>query len=73
MNNIDYVSDEQGKTPAEIIDERELRKRLPISRRTIYNLRVAGKIPSIKLGHRTLYDWQSVRNALLRLQKGGNP
>ena len=53
------------------IDETEVLRRLPISRRTLFALRKAGKIPYVKLARRVVYHWGSVQEALLRLQRGG--
>jgi hypothetical protein len=44
--------------------------RLPISRRTLWELRKKGVIPWISLGGRVLFDWESVRAALIRQQRG---
>ncbi len=60
-----------AETP-DFIDEKELLKRLPVSRRTIYSWRTSGKIPSVRLGgRRILFHWKSVESALLRQQQGG--
>ena len=54
------------------IDEKELLKRLPVSRRTLFSWRTTGKIPSVRLGgRRVLFHWPSIEAALLRKQKGG--
>ena len=53
------------------IDEMECLRRVHVSRRTWYGWRIAGKIPTVKLGRRSLYHWPSVEAALLRLQRGG--
>jgi predicted site-specific integrase-resolvase len=54
------------------IDEAELLRRVPVSRRTLYQYRVAGKIPFIRVGgRRVLFHWPSVEAALLRQQQGG--
>jgi predicted site-specific integrase-resolvase len=54
------------------IDERELLKRLPVSRRTLFSWRTSGKIPFVHLGgRRILFHWASVEKALLRQQRGG--
>jgi hypothetical protein len=53
------------------ISERELLRRLPVSRRTIHNWRRAGKIPSILIGRRVLFCWENVADALRRLERGG--
>jgi len=47
----------------------QLLERLPISRRTLANHRRKGLIPWINLGGRVLFDWESVRAALLRQQR----
>jgi hypothetical protein len=55
---------------ADIIDEREILRRVPISRRTLGKWRIEGKIPFLNLGgRRILYHWPSVLAALLRNQK----
>lgn len=53
------------------ISEAECLHRVPVSRRTWFSWRLAGKIPTVKLGRRCLYHWPSVEAALLRLQRGG--
>jgi hypothetical protein len=53
------------------LDEKQILARLPVSRRTLFNWRASGKIPSIKIGRRCLYHGPSVDAALLRLQRGG--
>jgi len=53
------------------ITEMQLLKKLSVSRRTVFSWRMAGKIPTVKLGRRTLYHWPSVESALLRCQRGG--
>ena len=52
------------------IDERELLKRIPVSRRTAYSWVQSGKLPCVKIGRRKLFHWKSCEEALLRLQKG---
>jgi predicted site-specific integrase-resolvase len=49
-----------------------LLKRVPISRGTLRNWMSNGSIPFIRAkGRRLLFDWPSVREALLRMQRGG--
>lgn len=61
------VRDELG-----FIDEKQLLARVPVSRRTLFNWRRAGKIPCVRLdGRRILFHWPSVEAALLRHQRGG--
>ena len=61
-----------AKTTPDFINERELLKRLPVSRRTLFSWRTTGKIPSVRLGgRRVLFHWPSIEAALLRNQKGG--
>ncbi|MGH7950852.1 MAG: helix-turn-helix transcriptional regulator [Limisphaerales bacterium] len=60
-----------SQSPAEIcfIDEKQLLARLPVSRRTLFNWRVSGKIPCVRLGgRRILFHWPSVEATLLRSQ-----
>jgi hypothetical protein len=58
-------------TPEVFIDEAECLRRVPVSRRTWFSWRTAGKIPTVKLGRRCLYHWPSVEAALLGQQRGG--
>jgi hypothetical protein len=59
-------------TDSGFIDERELLKRLPVSRRTLFTWRASGKLPFVNVGgRRNLYHWPSVKDALLRMQQGG--
>lgn len=51
------------------LDEPEILHRVPISRRTLGDWKSKGVIPFIRIGRRCLYDWESVRSALLRKQK----
>jgi len=53
-----------------ILAEKQILARIPVSRRTLFNWRASGKIPSIKIGRRNLYHWPSVEAALLRQQRG---
>jgi len=52
------------------INEREILRRIPISRRTCWAYRKSGKLPHIVCGGRILYHWPSVEAQLLRFQKG---
>ena len=48
------------------------RQRLPVSLHTLFSLRMAGEILSVRLGgRRILFHWPSVVAALLRHQRGG--
>jgi predicted DNA-binding transcriptional regulator AlpA len=53
------------------LDEKQILTLIPISRRTLFNWRESGKIPHVKIGRRNLFHWPAVREALLRLQRGG--
>ena len=54
------------------IDEKELLRRIPVSRRTLFAWRRAGKLSSIQVsGRRLLFHWPTVRSALIRQQRGG--
>jgi hypothetical protein len=63
-----FESDKELKT---FLDEKEILARIPISRRTLFNWRAAGKIPTVSIGRRNLFHWPSVEQALLRRQRGG--
>jgi len=68
------IAPSQNTQPVEagFINEKELLKRLPISRRTLFSWRKTGKIPSVRLGgRRVLFHWTSIEAALLRRQTGG--
>jgi len=54
---------------ADFIDEKELLRRLPVSRRTAFNWCRSGKLPMLKIGRRKLFHWKSVESALLRQQR----
>ena len=61
-----------GQEAATIVDEKQLRKLIPLSRRTLFNLRRSGKLPFINAGgRRNLYHVPSVTAAFLRMQKNG--
>jgi predicted site-specific integrase-resolvase len=58
---------------ADSIDEKQLLEQLPVSRRTLFSWRKAGKIPHVRLGgRRIIFHWPSVEATLLRNQRGGN-
>ena len=67
-----FIFNSSGAQPtAEVgfIDEKQLLTKLPISRRTLFNWRMTGKIPCVRLGgRRILFHWPSVEAALLRYQ-----
>lgn len=53
----------------DFIDQKELMKRIPVSRRTLQTWRMEGRIPSVKAGtRRVLYHWPSVYTVLVRKQ-----
>ena len=62
---------ESDKELAVFIDQKELLRRLGISRKTAWNWERAGTLPVIKINHTKRYHWDSVLSAMLRLQKGG--
>jgi hypothetical protein len=75
---ISAVADETrpAVTPADgdrgFLTTRELQKTvLPLSRRSIFDYRRRGIIPSIQIGSKVLYHKNSVIAALLRRQRGG--
>jgi hypothetical protein len=63
-----------GQPPSEtvgIVDEAQILKEIPVCRRTLKSWRDSGKIPFLKIGKRVLYHRPTVREALMRLQRGG--
>lgn len=68
MRNNIQIAEPPAATPSpgEIIDEKELLRRLPISRRTLFNMRERGRIPFVKLPRRVLFCWSDVVEALRR-------
>jgi hypothetical protein len=56
---------------AEFIGEEELRRRLNVSRRTIFSWRTTAKskIPFVKIGRLVRYHWPTVQTFLLRQQR----
>ena len=71
-NMTDTTTTKHRRARRSFIDEKELLKRLPVSRRTLFAWRESGKIPCVRLpgGRRVLFHWPSVEAALLRKQKG---
>jgi hypothetical protein len=62
---------ERFRLEAEFLTEKQLLEKIPTSRRTLFDWRATGKIPFIRLGgQKVIYHWESVRQALLRAQKG---
>lgn len=57
----------------DIIDEKTLLDRLPVSPRTLRNWREKGLLPFIRLPdtRRVLYSWGAVHATILRRQRGG--
>jgi hypothetical protein len=67
-------SDRAPTSAAGFLNQKQLLARLPISRRTLFNWRMTGKIPCVRLGgRRILFHWPSIEAALLRYQQGGQP
>jgi hypothetical protein len=50
-------------------NEKAILEKVPVCRRTLSEWKRNGIIPYIKAGSRCLYDWESVRAALLRLER----
>ena len=58
--------------PEGFIDTKELSRRLGCSTGTIQNWRRSGRLPYIKTpGRLVIFDWPSVKAAILRMQRGG--
>jgi hypothetical protein len=62
---------ESGEELKAFIDERELLRRIPVSRRTAFTWVQNGKLPCVKINRRKLFHWPSVEQALLRQQRNG--
>jgi hypothetical protein len=61
----------EAKTlPEGFIDIKEMLRRIPVCRKTLWNLCQSEKIPSVKLGDRVIFHWVSVEASLLRKQRG---
>jgi hypothetical protein len=54
-----------------IVNEAALLQEIPVCRRTLKTWRDSGKLPHIKIGKRVLYHIPTVREAFLRMQRGG--
>jgi hypothetical protein len=66
---MDRESDRAPSSAAGFLNQKQLLARLPISRRTLFNWRMTGKIPCVRLDRRRLlFHWPSVEAALLRYQ-----
>jgi hypothetical protein len=52
------------------IEEPELRQRIPVSRRTLYDWRHKGVLPFVQIDRKIIYHWPTVEAALLRKQRG---
>jgi hypothetical protein len=53
------------------LSEAQILARIPVSRRTLGSWKAKGILPFIKINRRCLYSWDSVREALLRKERGG--
>lgn len=71
LNNTEVKS--VTETVTDIIDQKELLRRYPVSPRTLYSQTSKGILPCIKLpgSRRLLYSWSAVLAALKRHQRGG--
>ncbi len=69
MPEDDHLMTDSKPAPEGFIDTEELLKRVPVSPGTLRNWRNSGKIPYIRIsGRRIIYDWNSVRETLIRRQ-----
>ena len=70
---IPCAPDARPDPAASFVNEQTLLKTVvPVCRRTIKAWRDEGYIPFVAIGRRILYDPHSVREALLRRQRGGD-
>ena len=64
------VKSDGAKASQDFIDQPELLRRLPISRRTEFEWRANKKLPFVRVGKRKiLYHWPTVVSTLVRLQR----
>jgi hypothetical protein len=68
--NPDSHFKQSTKSESRFINEKQMLQKLPVSRRTLFEWRMTGKIPSVKIARRVLFHWPSVEAALLRYQRG---
>ena len=63
---------EQSTSPPKFIDFAELSRHVPLCERSLREAIRRGRIPSIRLpgARRVIFHWDSVQEALLRLQRG---
>lgn len=66
-----FISSPPETKSLEIIDRKELCKRLKITEPTAIRWGKKGKIPSFSIGSNIRYNWQSVINQLEGQTKGG--
>jgi predicted site-specific integrase-resolvase len=69
MINTSNLNAPPSANEAAFIDEKELLRRIPVSRRTAFTWVQTGKLPCVKIGRRKLFHWASVEAALLRQQR----
>ena len=67
----DHVSAVAQQDTRAFLTTAQLQKIIPLSRRSIFEWRKKGIIPSIQIGSKILYHGPSVEAALLRRQNGG--
>ena len=67
MTTENKVAAKTGSSP--FIEDDELRRRIPMSRKTAFEWRRKRILPYVQTGRKILYHWPSVEAALLRLQK----
>jgi hypothetical protein len=74
LSRAEFVKESAKPSEDQFINEPEVLRRLPVSRRTLGNWKTSGKIPFIRLpgSRRVLFHWPSVEQALLRQQRGAN-
>jgi excisionase family DNA binding protein len=63
MKNIKSQSDYLPNSN-ELLDRKELAKRLKVDPRTVYNLEIRRVIPSVRVGNRVRYNWLKISSIL---------
>jgi predicted site-specific integrase-resolvase len=71
---VNFTSLSESPEKDAFLSEIQILPHLDVSRRTLAKWRARGLIPYVRLpgSRRILYDWASVRSALLRQQSGTN-
>ena len=59
-NAVKRIEEAKENEGLELISDDELRRRLKVSRTTLYNWRVTGVIPYKRIGKKLFYPWKEI-------------